>query len=70
LHSFFIKDTCRGQGLGNILLAEHWKDAIKNNPDIETSTLHMYTKNRAALGFYFKHGYPKNYSSTIIISRD
>ncbi len=59
LHSFFIKEGYRGKGLGNILLAEHWKDAIKNNPNIETLTLHMHTENTSAIGFYLKHGYQK-----------
>lgn len=59
LHSFFIKEGYRGRGLGKILLVEHWKDAIKNNPDIETLTLHMHTENTSAVKFYLKHGYEK-----------
>jgi len=59
LHSFFIKETYRGKGFGEILLAEHWEDAIKNNSNIETLTLHMHVENTSATGFYLKHGYKK-----------
>ncbi len=57
LHSLFIKKNYRGNGLGEILLKEHWKDAIRNNPSLQTLTLHIYKENEIALKLYLKHNY-------------
>jgi ribosomal protein S18 acetylase RimI-like enzyme len=70
LHSFFVKEGYRNKGLGEILLAEHWINAINNNSNMETLTLHMHTENTSAVGFYLKHGYQKITQSPLLFQEN
>lgn len=59
LHSLFIKKENQGNGLGELLLFKHWKDAIGRNSTIQTLTLHIHDKNQIARSFYSKYDYKK-----------
>ncbi len=57
LHALYVKELYRNKGLGKILLLEFWIRALKLNPNIETFTLHVYSKNTNAIRFYLKNGF-------------
>ena len=59
LHTFFVSDSLRGLGLGQMLLIRHWKEALTNAKPPLTLTLHMHEVNQVATGFYAKFGYKK-----------
>ena len=50
-------EDLRGNGLGEMLLKEHWKDAIRNNPSLQTLTLHILKENEVARMLYLKNKY-------------
>ena len=59
LHSLFVRKEYRNIGLGKILIAGHWENAMKVNPGIETLTLHVYKKNTSVINLYSEYGYKK-----------
>ena len=68
LHSIFIKKDYRGNGLGEILLKEHWQNAIRANPNIQTLTLHIHKENITASAFYLKHNYKKISQDPLLVN--
>jgi ribosomal protein S18 acetylase RimI-like enzyme len=68
LHSIFIKKEYQGNGLGGILLKEHWRDAIRNNPNIQSLTLHMHKENISAAPFYLKYNYIKILQNPLLVN--
>ena len=67
LHSIFIKKNYRGNGFGEILLREHWRNAICFNPNMQTLTLHIHKKNIKASEFYLKQSYKKISQDPLLI---
>jgi ribosomal protein S18 acetylase RimI-like enzyme len=70
LHSLFIKKNYRGNGFGEILLVEHWKNAISNNPSLQTLTLHIHENNSIALNLYLKFNYKKISQDPLLIKKN
>jgi len=68
LHSIFIKKEYQGNGFGGILLKEYWRDAIRNNPNIQSFTLHMHKENISAASFYLKYNYKKILQNPLLVN--
>jgi len=57
LHALFVDNRFQNQGIGRDLLFRHWDQGLRENPTVDTYTVHVHNDNALACKFYERWGY-------------
>lgn len=57
LHGLFVDSNFQSRGIGCQLLFRHWTQGLRENPTVDTFTVHVHHDNALAYKFYERWGY-------------